>query len=56
VRVPFVEVHLSNLCGREISRRHSLIGDLALGVVTGFGPRSYVLGLDALVEHLRGGD
>lgn len=55
VRVPFVEVHLTNILGRDAVRRHSMIADLAVGIVAGFGPRSYVLGLDALVEHLRAG-
>ena len=53
VRVPFVEVHLSNVFAREPARRHSLLADLAVGVVSGFGAQSYVLGLDALVGHLR---
>jgi 3-dehydroquinate dehydratase II len=53
VRVPFVEVHLSNILGREPSRQRSVIADLAVGIVGGFGPRSYILGLDGLVEHLR---
>lgn len=55
VRVPFVEVHLSNIFAREESRRHSLLADLALGIIAGFGPRSYRLGLRALVERLREG-
>jgi len=54
VRVPFVEVHLSNIFAREPERRHSLIADLAVGIVSGFGPDSYLLGLEALVRHLRG--
>lgn len=48
VRVPFVEVHLSNLFAREAPRRRSLVGDLALGVITGFGPTGYLLALRAL--------
>jgi 3-dehydroquinate dehydratase-2 len=55
VRVPFVEVHLSNILGREAARRRSVIADLAVGIVAGFGPRSYLLGLDGLVGHLRAG-
>lgn len=57
VHLPFVEVHLSNIFAREPERRRSLLADLAVGVVAGFGIRSYVLGLDALVAHLsdRGG-
>lgn len=53
VQVPFVEVHLSNVFAREPARRQSLLADLAVGVVAGFGARSYVLGLDGLVAHLR---
>ncbi len=55
VRVPFVEVHLSNIFAREESRRRSLLADLAVGIIAGFGPRSYRLGLRALVEYLREG-
>jgi 3-dehydroquinate dehydratase II len=53
VQVPFVELHLSNIFAREPARRHSMIADLALGMVTGFGPQSYLLGLQALVGRLR---
>ena len=53
VRVPFVELHLSNIFAREPERRHSMIADLALGMVTGFGAQSYVLALEALVGRLR---
>jgi 3-dehydroquinate dehydratase-2 len=54
VRVPFVELHLSNIFAREAERRHSMIADLALGVITGFGAQSYVLALQGLVGRLRG--
>jgi len=53
VQVPFVELHLSNIFAREPARRHSMITELALGMVTGFGPQSYVLALQALVGRLR---
>ena len=52
VRLPFVEVHLSNIFAREPERRRSLLADLAVGVVTGFGADSYRLGLAGLVGHL----
>jgi 3-dehydroquinate dehydratase-2 len=55
VKVPFVELHLSNIFAREPERRHSVIADLALGMVTGFGPESYLLALQALVGRLRAG-
>ncbi len=54
VRVPFVEVHLSNIFGREPERRRSLLADIAVGVVVGFGAESYRLGLEGLVGHLAG--
>jgi len=50
---PFVEVHLSNVHQREPFRHTSLLADVAVGVVTGFGPDSYELGLRGLVRHLR---
>ena len=55
VRVPFVELHLSNIFAREPERRHSVIADLAIGLVAGFGAQSYLLGLEALVGRLRAG-
>lgn len=51
--VPFVEVHLTNIWAREPFRHHSLLSDIAIGVVSGFGADSYLLGLRALVAHLR---
>ena len=53
VRPAFVEVHLSNVFAREPERRRSLLADLAVGVVAGFGWRSYVSGLELLIAHLR---
>jgi 3-dehydroquinate dehydratase-2 len=53
VAIPFVEVHLSNTFAREEFRHHSYLSGLAAGVVVGFGPRSYMLGLRGLVEHLQ---
>lgn len=51
--VPFVEVHLTNIWAREPFRHHSLLSDIAVGVVSGFGADSYLLGMRALATHLR---
>ena len=52
VDLPVVEVHLSNVFAREEFRHHSFVSGIALGVITGFGPSSYRLGLDALLEQV----
>jgi 3-dehydroquinate dehydratase-2 len=52
---PFVEVHVSNVSGREPFRRVSLLAPVALAVVSGFGADSYGLALRGLVLHLEQG-
>jgi 3-dehydroquinate dehydratase-2 len=48
-----VEVHLSNVHAREEFRRRSLISPVCLGVIAGFGWRSYWLALQALAETIK---
>ena len=53
VKIPMVEVHLSNIHHRESFRRRSYLASVALGQISGFGPQSYLLGLRALVDALQ---
>lgn len=50
--VPFVEVHLSNIYRREEFRHHSLLADVAVGMVMGLGSLGYALGLRGLIQSL----
>jgi 3-dehydroquinate dehydratase-2 len=52
VEIPFIEVHLSNVHGREEFRRHSYFSDIAEGVICGFGANSYQLALQAVLGKL----
>jgi len=51
--LPFVEIHLSNVYSREVFRHQSYLSDIAIGIVSGFGTNSYLLGLRAIYDHLR---
>ncbi|NJM69147.1 MAG: type II 3-dehydroquinate dehydratase [Scytonema sp. RU_4_4] len=53
VNLPTVEVHLSNIYRREDFRHHSYIAPVAIGQISGFGAQSYLLGLQALMHHIR---
>lgn len=51
--MPFVEVHLTNIQGREPERRRSMLAPAALATIAGFGVDGYVLALEGLVRRLR---
>ncbi len=53
VKIPTIEVHLSNIYARETFRHHSMIAPVARGHIVGLGWRGYLLALDALVELIR---
>ena len=50
---PVVEVHITNLAKRESFRQHTLISDISIGYIAGFGSIGYELACDALNDHLR---
>lgn len=50
--IPIIEVHLSNIYRREEFRHQSLTAAVATGVISGFGPTSYLLGMQAVLEKL----
>ncbi|MCX7117998.1 MAG: type II 3-dehydroquinate dehydratase [Legionellales bacterium] len=53
VKIPFIEIHISNIYARESFRQHSYFSDIAEGVITGFGSNGYLLALQAIIEHFR---
>lgn len=56
VRIPFIELHLSNVAAREDFRQRSFFADIAIGTISGFGVASYELALEAAIHYLaRGG-
>ena len=52
VNIPFIEIHLSNVHGREEFRKHSYFSDIATGVISGLGPIGYELALQAADNYL----
>jgi 3-dehydroquinate dehydratase-2 len=52
VKVPFIEVHLSNVFAREAFRHHSYFTDIAVGIISGLGAQGYTLALDYAIQHI----
>ena len=52
VKVPTIEVHLSNIYKREEFRQHSYIAPVCIGQISGFGVNSYLLGINAIYDYL----
>ena len=52
-KIPFVELHISNIFSREEFRKESFLTDKAIGIISGFGISSYFLALDGIFEYLK---
>ena len=53
VKIPFIEIHLSNVHARETFRQQSYFSDLAQGVISGLGPSGYTLALLSVIDSLK---
>jgi 3-dehydroquinate dehydratase-2 len=52
VKIPFIEIHLSNVHAREDFRKHSYLSDIAVGVIAGLGAQGYEFALQAALRHI----
>ena len=55
-KIPFVELHFSNIFSREDFRKESFLTDKAIGIISGFGISSYFLALDGIIKYLSSKD
>ena len=55
-KIPFVELHISNIFSREEFRKESFLTDKAIGIISGFGISSYFLALEGIIEYLSSKD
>ena len=52
-KIPFVELHISNIFSREEFRKESFLTDKAIGIISGFGISSYFLALEGMIKYLK---
>ncbi len=52
-KIPFIEVHLSNIYAREDFRKKSYFSDIAMGTISGLGANGYLLALNHLLNHTK---
>ena len=52
IKIPIIELHITNIYNREDFRHKSLISKVAKGVICGFGQKSYIMALQAMIEYL----
>ena len=53
VKIPIIELHISNIYNREDFRHKSLISKVAKGVICGFGQKGYIMALEAMIKFLK---
>ena len=53
LKIPIIELHISNIYNREEFRHKSLISNVANGVICGFGADGYIMALNAMVKYLK---
>lgn len=53
IKIPFIEVHLSNVYAREAFRHHSYFTDIAIGVISGLGAQGYTSAMDYVISRFQ---
>ena len=53
VKIPIIELHITNIYNREEFRQKSLISNVANGVICGFGAEGYIMALDAIKKYIK---
>ena len=53
IKVPIIELHITNIYKREKFRHNSLISSLATGIICGFGQKGYIMAIDAIINIIK---